>query len=339
MSSRAGLALLGAVLLFHAGCGRQERKGELMVSVTSQMPVPKDIQYVSIEVRFQGRRQFYRSFKVEQDQPAGLQLPASLAVIEGSKRTEPVGIRIGAWDRNKVLRVVREVTTTVPAQRIALLPVELEWFCYGQVDEVKFDDVEMQDDVSVSSSCTQGETCVAGSCVSDVIDSSTLPDFLQKELEPGNDAGACFDVGTCFATAPRVFVLNDATCEIDRLEGGTGVNVALELPPGSPGFCTSARCLVPLSGYSEQGWTQVGSRLRLHPSACQLIQQGTVRGVVASIACPTKTISVASCPQVAPAPSGPGGNPGVDAGGNAPVDAGSEAGAPAAVPAGADGGS
>lgn len=307
---RAHSAVIAAALL--VACGRVDPKGELMVAVTSQMPVPKDIGTVSIEIRTAHTRRAYRSFKTNTGASEGVPLPATLAVIEGKNAAEPVVIRVGAWDRNDVLRVVRTVTTTVPTSRIALLPVELEWLCYDKVKPVREGDVanndgddgDPNDPYVLRSSCNAGDTCVAGRCVPDVVDSATLPDFVKDELSKTSDGNGCLDVPGCFANASQVFFADRAACQIDRLQGGVGINIALDLPPGNVGFCTAERCLIPLSGFSPSGWTESGTRLQLAPAVCELLTGGSVRSVVVTTGCPTKTATVAACQVAVGSPSG-----------------------------------
>jgi len=283
-------------LIFLAiGCGRESTRGQLMVRLTSQVPMPKDIARISIETRFGGVRQGYDSFAV--DSTKGSPLPVTMAVIQGTMPGKPVRVLVSGWDRNGVLRVVREVTTTVPLSRVADLTVEMDWACFDKVSDksVLERDVELQKVDSPRSDCANdGETCILGRCVSDAIDSETLPDFIKDATATTN--GACFDVNKCFPAGGGVEIISKDPCQIDPLQGGIGINLALWLPEGSSlGFCTPDRCLIPLNGYSPLGWTQAGGRLQLPLEVCSLITAGRVLRVAVSTLCPTKTASIGAC--------------------------------------------
>lgn len=291
-------ALVWSLLAFCA-CGREERPGQIMVSLYSQMPIPKDIDKVSVEVRYKGTREEFKSFTVRPaGDPAGINLPATLNVVEGTPPTERFQLRVGAWDRTGRLRIARAVTTTVPKGRVASLPVEMQWYCYDRVNanSPTLPVVENQDDKTISSDCGENETCIDGECRPDEVDSSTLDDFREEDVFGTNPNDACLNVTECFAGASEVFVVNRQSCQIDRPSGGVGINVALALPAGGEGYCTADRCLIPLTGLSERGWVETAGRLQLPAASCELLDQGKVTGILVTTTCKTKTQSVRVCP-------------------------------------------
>jgi hypothetical protein len=76
--------------------------------------------------------------------------------------------------------------------------------------------------------------------------------------------------------------------------GGSGVNVALVLPPGGAGICDDHTCLVPLDQASD-GWSDLGNgRLQLPTAVCSL-KTGTIEGVAVTTSCATKTPPTPTC--------------------------------------------
>lgn len=285
-----------------------------MLALQSDMPLPKDIDRLSIEVLVRGVRQHWSEHLLG---PTQLQLPGTLALVAGSDPSSPVTVRVAAWQRTR-LRLVRDVVTTVPTDRIALLQVTLEWLCDGMAREGALPG-------TVQSTCPDGETCIGGECLSNVVDSSKLPDYQPGKVygDGGTPAsGACFDVLGCFESASIVPIVDRATCVIDRPSGGLGANVAMVLAPSSDGTCSKGACLVPLDGFSDTGWTAVGDRLQLPPAVCKRIDAGRVAGIAVTTACPTKTASFPICGPGSSVPGGssPDGGIVVEAGDTAAID-------------------
>ncbi len=296
-TARIGLALWG--LLAAAGCGRETVRGQLMVTLVSDMPIPKDVTEFSVEIRQGAATRFLNTFPLKSKTgKTAVRLPASLAVVVGENPEATVNLKVAAWQGDQeILRLVREVTTTVPRDRVAWLPIELQWLCDGKVQTggVEFKGREDPDKHrKIRSDCPEGETCIDGACVSDAVDSSKLPDWdpVRALGDPGA-AGACFDVPACYTTRHQVF-FDKASCTIDRPEGGKGANVAAVLDAATGvGFCDGKGCMIPLDGFSERGWTDSGARLQLNPAICK---HPNVEGVAVTVACATKTRSLAPCP-------------------------------------------
>jgi uncharacterized delta-60 repeat protein len=289
--------LLTVALL--TACAEEERtRGQLIVAITSDMPLPKDINLIKIEVTVQGQRYYYDEHRVGPDE---LRLPATLGIIEGTKGNLPVTITVGAF-QDRTLRLVRQAVTSVPPDRAALLVLTLEWLCDGFGEEVPSSDGLSS---RLETGCPDGQTCIGGACESNFVDPSSLPDYDPALVFGGADGpgpdGMCFDALACFETGLSVLPRWDAnasTCRIDR-PSGDRVNVALELPGGGDGICKSERCLIVLDGLVQHGFQPAGSgaedQLALPARACRLIEEGIVSGVLVSTDCPTKTTSVPLC--------------------------------------------
>ncbi len=286
------LSLLGACGV--AGCSA-ETKGGLMLAVQTDMKVPEDIDFIEIEVRSLGRTQYQDRFRLG---PKDLRLPATLAVISGSNPSNPVTIRLVSRQGGEQgrVRTLREVVTTAPSDRVATLNLPIQWLCDGQAEEVK--DAE---GTHIDSTCPDAETCVSGRCVSQKLDSSSLPDFTPEQVFGGGEGpndGRCFDTLGCFANG-AVAEVEQTSCTILRPEGTT-VNVGLLLPAGSDGICGTEACIVPLDadlGTSpiQTGWREQQGRIVLPQAVCDKLATGEIIDVAVETRCPTKNAGLPTC--------------------------------------------
>ena len=258
--------------------GEAERRGELMLTITTDLEPPKDFDEIHVEVLSFGSVQFSNDYAVgERD----LRLPSTLGLVVGSEPTEPVTIRVMSSLRGRP-RSLREVVTTIPRDRVATLTVKIEWLCLDQVEE--------QPDGTVTSTCDDGETCVGGSCVPWEVDSTTLPDYAAEDIFGGGDGsggGSCFDTVGCFASGYSVEV-DPETCRFPAVEAlgpNRGVSVALVLGPGSEGICGPEACLVPLDAGGAGGWVEADGEIQLPPVVCDRLEAGDVWGVAVTTAC------------------------------------------------------
>jgi hypothetical protein len=289
-----------ATLLGLAACGGTETKGgELIVSVSTDMSVPEDITAIRIVITVRGDVRHDAWYEVGPKKD--VLLPATLGIVRG-KGDDPVTIRVMSRLKNGV-RTLREVVTTVPEDRVAHLPIKVEWLCDGQVKV----SVGKDGSENVSSTCPDKQTCIAGECKSVVIDSSTLSNYEHEKVFGGaKGKGACFDTLGCFAqegktlSAPR-----ESDCSLDAEElgkdaDGKGASLALVLPPRADGgdeiggICTKDACLVPLDRDSESGWSIKDGRALLPKSVCKRLGDD-VNGIALSRACAPKTESLPTC--------------------------------------------
>jgi hypothetical protein len=140
--------------------------------------------------------------------------------------------------------------------------------------------------------CPMGQTCIAGDCKDNGVQSSTLADYGNGTNAFGN--GSCFDGASCWAS-PTVADLDTSTC---TLPPAKNVNVALQTE--GIGICGPAGCFVTLDANSPEGWT-VGKdgRIDLPPAVCrQLAPKGKIVNVVTSpvtSACQEKSTQLPTC--------------------------------------------
>lgn len=303
------LAAVG--LLFACGEETATQQGQLMLAVTTDLEVPRDVDGLKLEVLTFGSTQFSHSYELG---PTGLRLPATLGIVAGDDPATPVTIRVIA-SRGTQARFVRDVVTTVPGDRLATLEVKIEWLCLDEVAE---------SEEVLSSTCGEDQTCVAGECIATGIDSAELPNYRPAAVFGGGDGsgtGECFDTLACFAAGYTVSV-DPSRCVAKGAAGRSSLeelSIALA-PMDAEGICGTGFCLVPLDAGSDAGWHTQGEDVLLPPAVCSKLLDGDLLGVVATTACQQKTVGLPTCgpwssidragTMVAEAPSGltrPGG--------------------------------
>ena len=260
----AALALLAVSM----ACGSTAQRGGLVIGLETDVSVPANVDGIGISVAVDGQIKYSRLFALDAAALPGkrvVRLPATIVVLEPAAGDAPsVDIRAVAFHQGHA-RIVRDVISTVPHGRTALLRLPLAYLGYndgvkGSVPVSAFEAVKPKRIVAVihpedtsdagldadlitniDSRCTalQHLTNVDGECVDAHIDSDTLPDYEDAELfENGKDESGesnpeqCFDMETCFDPAASHRVALDRTngeCTV-KLEGSPAdLNVALAI--------------------------------------------------------------------------------------------------------------
>lgn len=260
-----------------------EPTGQLMLAVQTDMSLPKDIDTIRIEVFNEGVPKFRKDFDRLGTPDGEIRLPGTLALLAPEKASSAITISISArmgGPRGQV-RVVRQVVTTVPQDRVASLHIPLRFVCDGSGED--------RNDEAVST-CPEGQTCIAGSCEDRILDSSTLPTYEEEEVFA---QGSCFSAETCWKTPTRVDV-DPSDCSI---AAQSGVNLALDVE--GDGICGPAGCFVTLDANSPEGWqTREDGRIALPRAVCTKMQSGEIVSVVSApitATCPQKTLSLPTC--------------------------------------------
>ncbi len=307
-------AALFGLGLASLACGETEpKRGSLMLAVSTDMYINKDLGRVDIVV--QPEHGPTQSTEVNLfPELGGKFLPGTFAVVEGDTPGEFVRIRVIARKGTSV-RVVREAATRIPRERSALLSMPIQWLCDGQVKE---------DGQLYRSDCDEDYTCVGGVCKSALVDETQLPDYAPARVFGGGTpagGGECFDTAQCFSglePAP----LDLETCQVE-VPGSGPPNVAVLLPPGSDGNCGMDGCLIPLEQSQLSGFHPVDSdTLQLPDQVCAKVQDESALGVVVSTRCDSKLPNVPTCGPWSLVGTDPGGEPATiqDPGGEAKVD-------------------
>jgi hypothetical protein len=293
--SRRALFVAASALGFSTACSPPGLKGELMMIVTTDMSLPKDIDKVRIEVTAGGRTPYKNDFVGLGAPGALLKLPGALGILVNEEDpSTPVTLRVVAWQRD-VPRVLQELVSTVPEGRQVAMRMPVQWLCdESAVPTIGSDSGE----IDAKSTCGEGETCIAGTCEKNEIDSNDLPPYDPADVfggGTGDGDGTCFDTAPCFVEiTPAVVDGDDCT-----IKAGENVNVALRV--ASDGICGPAGCFVPLDANSAVGWMPAGNRVELPKALCGptgQIEKGKVLGVVTSPVtdtCPLKTESIPTC--------------------------------------------
>ena len=282
------LMLGGLAGLFASHCATPVAPGELVMVLHTDLSLPKDVDSVQLSVLVRGDPRLDQVFD-QLGADGSLKIPASLGVViqDGGDPTTPVTFRITAF-RAGVPKILREVVTTVPPDRIAALRMPVQWLCW---DQVQVDDLG-----KAITTCPEGKTCVTGSCVDKTIDASKLATYDDAQVFGGGTGkgdGSCFDVASCFVGSLDAKV-DPAACTI---AAKSDVNVAIRVE--AAGICGPAGCFVPLDAESEFGWkTSSEGVLQLPASVCERIEQGKAAGVsiaATTESCKQKTEGLPAC--------------------------------------------
>lgn len=283
--------------------------GGLMLSVQTDLAAPKDVAAVGLFITSDGRPIFSDTRDVS---PNGeVKFPATIAILGDEARPRAqIKIRVAAFKADGDLRILRDILTTVPKGRTALLRAPLLWINEGSgkgsrnqiVSGLSTRDVNGIPDgfTRLTSTCPDGQTFLEGECADATVDADALPDYQEKDVFGGGDAagagGRCFDVLACFGQATPV-VVDAATCSASL--GGTSIDdpnlsFAVALPPSAAtGECRSDRCLVPLD--KGTGWKPGGAGVVFPRATCARIASGAATGILRSTSCPTKDLATPSC--------------------------------------------
>jgi len=280
-------AILGSMLV--AACSSQP-PGGLVLEIETDVPLPKDVDTIHLQVSSNGSTQFENSYSVGN---GALLVPATLTLLPGSTATAPVTIRLLAY-RGTDVRMLREVITTIPTTRVATLLLPIQWLSFGMTTGGS-----VSDPSGVQSTCRAGETPDEGGCVPSTVDSGSLPAYSASAVFAGGDGtgnGTCYDLLGCFAALESA-PLDSSNCTIAD-PGGADVNVALALPASSgDGECDASRCLVPVPMATKgSGWTRpLGGRIALPTAVCTDHAKGSILEVLTSTKCASATAEVPLC--------------------------------------------
>jgi hypothetical protein len=124
--------LLGAGVLATAVVGAcADKKGALMLAITTDMKAPKDVNAVAVSITTNG---LVKASFIGRVTPQGdILLPGTLAIVEPDDKNAVIRIRVMAFQNQKP-RVIRDVRTTAPPDgRTALLRIPLNFVNDGKV--------------------------------------------------------------------------------------------------------------------------------------------------------------------------------------------------------------
>lgn len=332
MRSAFSLAALAVAVAVGVACEGKTLPyaGGLMIAVQTDYSVPKDISAVGLYISSDGRPIFGATREVA---PTGeVKFPATIAVLADADRPRAVvKIRAVAFKGDGSVRVLRDVITTVPKGRTALLRTPLTWINEGSGTGKRQDLVETStsslkpldvgDDGGVGedggtyqpgsdgftilkSICPDGQTSLQGDCKDATVDADALPEYAEQDVFGGGTAngngGRCFDVLGCFATPTQVTLdLNTCMGTVPGVQpDDPNLSLAVVLPGAKNGAvnvgeCKDGKCFVPLD--KEAGWTVEGTNIVLPKAMCRKINEGKALGIAATRACPAKDPATPMC--------------------------------------------
>ena len=285
----AAIALVAAGLA-QPGCGSSSSApGGLTLVVRSDLAFPKDLEWVTVEVRDDGKPLggpnplFSERFPIP---TSDWKIPATLGIVNHHGDATPIAVRVTSG-KGATARIQRDVFTTVPSDRNGELSVYLQWLSDGSADPTS------------PAACPAGQTNVAGTCTDAHVDGAALADYDPARVFGAATAqqGQAFDVLSCF-DAPQP-VAADPECTFAPPPGLSldTLNVGFVLPPNGDGVCDQGRCVVELERLASApagaltGWTVAGDgRVHLPKGACAHAAQ-----LVVSPGCPSKTPAMPVC--------------------------------------------
>ena len=290
-----------------------------MLAVSTDMQAPKDVDLLSVFVTSDSAVKLDYLGRVL---PAGtLALPATLAIVQPDNPDAQLNIRV-TFFKGQTARVVRDIVTTVPRTRTALLRVSLGYLDDGDVTgtlparylpgstaggasipdgDTIYSPIDEPGAV-LSTTCDFGSslTGVDGVCVDSAVDSSKLPDYSDDAVFGSGGARDgvpvnCFDVKKCFAAAAPVAGLDKTECTYALPAGTKASTFYMALKTSATGACVATgTCSVPLVSDATAGWSISGGTVKLLPGVCKKMA-ATGAQLVQAAACPTEKTSDPVC--------------------------------------------
>ncbi len=264
------------------GCST-EVVGQIVLVIQTDLSLPKDIDTIRIEVLTEGVPKFKNDYDRLGSKDGKIRLPGTLALDAPENPGDAITIIVSARSGGKdgAVRVVREVVTTVPPGRSAELDLPIQFLCVGSG--------KLENGNAVST-CPEGQTCIAGACADEKIDSTTLPDY---EPERALGDGSCLEVSSCFDGGAIAAVDLDAC----TLPPTPGVNIALQTE--GDGICGQVGCFIALDAESPTGFvTAEDGTITLPKNVCEKLALGSIVNVVTAPvtnSCKRKTSALPTC--------------------------------------------
>jgi hypothetical protein len=307
--------VLALVCACATGACSSSDKGALILAVSTDMQAPKDINVVSLYITTDGVPKFNYMGRVLPD--GTVSLPSTLAIVEPDNEGAEVRIRLVAFQAqasgNANARVLRDVVTTVPHARTALLRMPLNFLDDGSGQgsvPSQFvpgpggspDGDTTFDLTLIASKCDWDnlkQTSVNGVCTGASVDSSTLQPYATSAVFGDGgvlDNGAptsCFDVATCFAQPTPVTNVDMQNCSFPLPAGASASTLNVALSSQTAGTCTANGCFVPLPNDANEGWTLQGNTVTLVPGVCAKL--GPMVSLFTSVACPSESLAEPVC--------------------------------------------
>ena len=192
-----------------AGCS-QKKRTEVVVGLATDLTAPAPLQTVFLEASVlphdvRAGDQEMRTISGDPAHP--YTIPGTYGIYSDAGTADRVRVKLTAIDNTGATLVVRTAVFSLVPEKTLFVRLGVVSACVGKTD------------------CDLGQTCVDGRCVSETIDSSTLPEY---------QSGAENELGC----ASAVTYVNTSTRQ-PLLQGPT---------PCASGVCSEGVCLVPPAG-------------------------------------------------------------------------------------------
>ncbi len=244
-----------------------------VIGVSSQMRVPKDLQSVRVVAK-SGSTTTCESFAV--DSPSGL-LPHAVTISGAAGQAADVTVAgfsgaISTLPSDPCATggalVTRKANATFVDGQSLYLPMPLRYLCENI-------------------SCSDDQSCFAGVCASDQIDTSKLTAYSDPLLF--GDTSYCLSNGNCLNNRSPVLLSDPDNCTFtfaidDVAFDNQGVNIELV-------HDNFEREVIDI-GDAQEGFSvdpKKTKQFTLAPALCDLVKKGKITVVSAGVGCPAKT--------------------------------------------------
>ena len=257
----------------------------LMLAIQTDLSVTKDFDQIGVYVTADGAPILTQTYPIEGGR---VRLPSTIAVAVPKNETAVIRARIVAF-KTDAAKVLREGITTVPSNRLAVMPLPLKWLNVGsgKGTEAEFQVNPFAKNLSV---CPDKENLNNGICTTSIYPVDQLADYVESEIFGGGEVGGgeCFDTKACFADRVAVPV-DEATCTVPTLGSVTNVAVGTD-GDGEP---IGSDTLVVLDGAD---YTVTTGKVTLPKTLCDPAGMKPKRkAIFLSTSCPTKTSKYPIC--------------------------------------------
>lgn len=277
------LALTVATAVLTA-CSARKPAG-LMLAIQTDLSMTKDLDQLGIYVLANGTPILSETYMIEGGR---VRLPSTIAIAPPANPPSAVRVRVVGFKGGSA-RIVRDAFTTVPTDRLAVLPLPLRWLDDGSAvgGDAEF---QVNPFAKARAKCAEGQTSDLGVCVDANVPESKLALYEPAAIFGGGDegAGSCFPTPACFAggvTQP----LDETTCTIAKPAAPSNVAVVTN----GDGDLVGTDTVIVLDEGSE--WSAVGDRLQLPKALCAAPVRARWKFVLTSAACVTKTARYPAC--------------------------------------------
>lgn len=202
------LVLLAAAVVA-AGCSTKKRT-EVVVGLATDLDAPAPLSSVRLEASVLPHdvaTDTGESRNISGNPAHPYTIPGTYGIYSEAGTADRVRVKLTAFDENNAVLVVRTAVFSLVPEKTLFVRLGVVSACVGKTD------------------CGDGQTCVDGRCVSEFIDTSTLPEYQ----------GGAENALSC---ASAVAYANTST-KAPLMQAG---------PPCASGLCSEGVCLMPPAG-------------------------------------------------------------------------------------------